>query len=58
MEERKSMKTRDNFALWNKQGLRFIGIKAMLRMYLLQICFNLSDEGIKDSIYDSYAGIH
>lgn len=24
-------------------------------MYLMQIWFNLSDEGIKDSIYDSYA---
>lgn len=27
----------------------------MLRMYLMQIWFNLSDEGIEDSIYDSYA---
>ena len=26
----------------------------MLRMYLLQIWFNLSDEGIEDAIYDSY----
>ncbi len=24
-------------------------------MYLLQIWFNLSDEGVKDTIYDSYA---
>lgn len=24
-------------------------------MYLMQIWFNLSDEGIEDSIYDSYA---
>ena len=27
----------------------------MLRMYLMQNWFNLSDEGIEDSIYDSYA---
>jgi IS5 family transposase len=27
----------------------------MLRMYLLQIWFNLSDEGTEDAIYDSYA---
>lgn len=27
----------------------------MLRMYLLQIWFNLSDEGVEDAIYDSYA---
>ena len=27
----------------------------MLRMYLLQIWFNLSDEGLEDAIYDSYA---
>lgn len=27
----------------------------MLRMYLLQIWFNLSDKGVEDAIYDSYA---
>ena len=31
------------------------GIEKMLRMYLLQIWFNLSDEGVEDAIYDSYA---
>jgi len=31
------------------------GIEPMLRMYLLQSWFNLSDEGIEDAIYDSYA---
>ena len=31
------------------------GIEVMLRMYLLQIWFNLSDESIEDAIYDSYA---
>lgn len=30
-------------------------IETMLRMYLMQNWFNLSDEGIEDSIYDSYA---
>lgn len=32
-----------------------IPIEIMLRMYLLQIWFNLSDEGLEDAIYDSYA---
>lgn len=32
-----------------------IGIEKMLRMYLLQIWFTLSDEGVEDAIYDSYA---
>jgi IS5 family transposase len=31
------------------------GIETMLRMYLLQCWYTLSDEGIEDSIYDSYA---
>lgn len=31
------------------------GIETMLRMYLLQIWFNLSDVGVEESIYDSYA---
>ena len=31
------------------------GIEAMLRMYLMQTWFNLSDEGTEDAIYDSYA---
>ena len=39
----------------NKRGRRPIGIATRLRMYLIQIWFNLSDEGIEDSIYDSYA---
>jgi len=30
-------------------------IETMLRMYLLQNWFNLSDEGIEDVVYDSYA---
>ena len=39
----------------NQRGRKPIGIETMLRMYLMQIWFNLSDEGIEDSIYDSYA---
>lgn len=39
----------------NKRGRKPIGVETMLRMYLMQIWFNLSDEGIEDSIYDSYA---
>jgi len=31
------------------------GIERMLRMYLLQNWYNLSDEGMEDAIYDSYA---
>jgi IS5 family transposase len=38
-----------------KRGRPTRGIMTMLRMYLLQIWFNLSDEGVEDAIYDSYA---
>lgn len=38
-----------------KRGRPTRGIETMLRMYLLQNWFNLSDEGIEDAIYDSYA---
>jgi len=38
-----------------EQGRPPLGIELMLRMYLLQIWFNLSDEMTEDSIYDSYA---
>lgn len=38
-----------------KRGRPPRGIEIMLRMYLLQIWFNLSDEMVEDSIYDSYA---
>ena len=38
-----------------KRGRPVRGIEKMLRMYLLQIWFNLSDEGVEDAIYDSYA---
>ena len=38
-----------------KRGRPTKGIETMLRMYLLQVWFNLSDEGVEDAIYDSYA---
>jgi len=38
-----------------KRGRPPLGIEKMLRMYLLQVWFNLSDEVTEDTIYDSYA---
>lgn len=38
-----------------KRGRPVRGIETMLRMYLLQIWFNLSDVGVEEAIYDSYA---
>lgn len=38
-----------------KRGHPPMGIEKMLRMYLLQIWFNLSDPATEDAIYDSYA---
>src|SRR5487761_2178410 len=38
-----------------KKGRKAKPIEAMLRMYLLQVWFSLSDEGVEDAIYDSYA---
>ena len=38
-----------------KRGRPPIEIETMLRMYLLQCWFSLSDEGVEDAIYDSYA---
>lgn len=38
-----------------KRGRPPKGIELMLRMYLLQCWFNLSDVGVEDAIYDSYA---
>ena len=37
-----------------KRGRPPKGIEKMLRMYLLQVWFHLSDEGTEDAIYDSY----
>lgn len=38
-----------------KRGRKPVEIERMLRMTMLQTWFNLSDEGIEDAIYDSYA---
>lgn len=38
-----------------KRGRRPIEIEVKLRMFLLQVWFSLSDEGLEDAIYDSYA---
>lgn len=41
-----------------ERGRKLIPLEAMLRMYLMQNWFGLSDEGIEDAIYDSYAMKH
>lgn len=38
-----------------KRGRPPRGIEVMLRMFLVQVWFTLSDEGVEDAIYDSYA---
>jgi transposase, IS5 family len=38
-----------------KKGRKPKPIETMLRMYLLQVWFSLSDEGVEEAIYDSYA---
>ncbi len=38
-----------------KKGRKAKPVEAMLRMYLLQVWFSLSDEGVEEAIYDSYA---
>jgi IS5 family transposase len=38
-----------------KKGRKAKPVATMLRMYLLQVWFSLSDEGVEDAIYDSYA---
>jgi len=41
---------------YNKsRGRRPVPIETMLRMYLLQVWFHLSDEGVEDQINDSFA---
>jgi len=39
----------------DKRGRPPIGIGKMLRLYLLQIWYNLADEAVEDNIYDSIA---
>lgn len=38
-----------------KLGRKAKPVETMLRMYLLQVWFSLSDEGVEEAIYDSYA---
>ena len=38
-----------------KRGRKAKPVELMLRMYLLQVWFSLSDEGVEDAVYDSYA---
>lgn len=38
-----------------ERGRKPRSIETMLRMYLLQVWFSLSDEGVEEAIYDSYA---
>jgi IS5 family transposase len=38
-----------------RKGRKPKPLETMLRMYLLQVWFSLSDEGVEDAIYDSYA---
>lgn len=40
---------------FGKRGRPTRGIETMLRMYLMQNWFNLSDAAMEDTIYDSYA---
>ena len=43
------------FYFANRFRRKPIGIETLLRMYLMQVWFNLSDEGVEDSICGSYA---
>ena len=38
-----------------ERGRPPIGVERMLRMYVAQQCFGLSDEGVEDAVYDSQA---
>lgn len=46
------------FYVQKERGRKLIPPETMLRMYLMQNWFGLSDEGIEDAIYDSYAMKH
>ena len=43
------------FYYQGKKGRKPKPLETMLRMYLLQVWFTLSDEGAEDAVYDSYA---
>jgi IS5 family transposase len=43
------------FTYSSSRGRKPKALETMLRMHLLQAWFSLSDEGVEDAIYDSYA---
>ena len=43
------------FYVQKERGRKLIPLETMLRMYLMQNWFGLSDEGLEDAIYDSHA---
>jgi IS5 family transposase len=43
------------FSYTGAKGRKPKPVETMLRMYLLQVWFSLSDEGVEEAIYDSYA---
>jgi IS5 family transposase len=43
------------FYYTGEKGRKPKPVETMLRMYLLQVWFSLSDEGVEEAIYDSYA---
>jgi len=43
------------FTYFGHRGRKPKALETMLRMYLLQAWFSLSNEGVEDAIYDSYA---
>ena len=47
-----------HYAINDGRGRPTTGLEIMLRMYVAQQCFGLSDEGIEDALYDSQAIRH
>ena len=45
----------EQFYYYGRLGRKPKLLETMLRMYLLQMWFSLSDEGVEDAIYDCYA---
>lgn len=45
----------EHYSRGGGRGRPPIGLERMLRMYVVQQCFGLSDESIEDAIYDSQA---
>ncbi len=45
----------EHYPTSGRRGRPPIGLERMLRMYVVQQCFGLSDEGTEDAVYDSQA---